>query len=225
MSQPPADAMRRLRLLLTLGIGLLALALTWQFSPAKAWLEPMRLINELRVVASDLGGPTVLALFVLAACLAVPLSLLTLLAVLAFGTWQGVGLTLTGASLCAVLTFALGRWLGQAAVARYAGPRLQALNALTARRGLLAVIAVRLVPAAPFAVVNLALGTTRITWGALLVGNVVGMLPMVGLTAWAAPQILAQLQNPDRWGWGAAAAVVAFVLLCTWALRRWAERL
>ena len=54
-----------------------------------------------------------------------------------------------------MLTFGLGRYLGQAAVTQWAGPRVQALNALAARRGLLAVIAVRLVPAAPFAVVNL----------------------------------------------------------------------
>jgi uncharacterized membrane protein YdjX (TVP38/TMEM64 family) len=224
-NETASDPTQRLRVLLALAIGLLALALTWQFSPARAWLEPMRLITELRGVAAGLGLPVVLALFVLASSLAVPLSLLTLLMVLAFNPWQGAGLTVLGASLCAVLTFGLGRWLGQAAVARWANPKLQALNALAARRGLLAVIAVRLVPAAPFAVVNLALGTTRISWTDLLLGNVIGMLPMVGVTAWAAPQILAQLQHPNRWGLLALVGLLSALALGTWVVRRWVRRL
>ncbi len=223
--EPAGDPTHRLRVLLALVIGLLALALTWQFTPARAWLEPIRLIAELRAVAASLGLPMVLALFVLASSLAVPLSLLTLLMVLALGPWPGALLTLLGASLCAMLTFGLGRWLGQAAVARWANPKLQALNQLAARRGLLAVIAVRLVPAAPFAVVNLGLGTTRIGWADLLLGNAIGMLPMVGVTAWAAPQILAQLQHPNRWGLAALLALLGALALGTWGVRRWVQRL
>lgn len=216
---------RRLRWLLALVALLMAFALAWQFSPARAWLAPAALVQAWQSMAQNMGWPAVLASFVLASCLAVPLSLLTLLSVLAFGPWQGGALTLLGASLCALITFALGRCMGQAAVSQWAGPRVQALNALAERRGLLAVIAVRLVPAAPFAVVNLMLGSTRIPWPALIVGNVLGMLPMVGITAWAAPAILKQIESPSAWGWSGIVLVVAFVAAVSLVLRRWVRTL
>jgi len=218
-------ARRRLRWLIALAVALIALALAWQFSPARAWLAPMQLIQAWQDLAQRLGWAAVLGTFVLACSLAVPLSLLAVLAVLAFDPLHGAALVLLGASLCAVLTFALGRHLGQAAVAQWAGPRVQALNALAERRGLLAVIAVRLVPAAPFAVVNLVLGSTRIRWGALLLGNLLGMLPMVLITAWAAPAILRQLEHPTAWGWGGLLGVLALLAAASLGLRRWVKSL
>ena len=98
-------------------------------------------------------------------------------------------------------------------------------NSLIARRGLIAVVAVRLVPAAPFALVNLILGATRIGWAPFLAGNVLGMLPMVSITAWLAPQILAQIQEPSGAGWAVVAAVLLLVAVATWGLKRWAKSL
>lgn len=216
---------RRLYALGVLLLGLLALALAWQFSPARAWLEPLRLVAQVQDLAAAMGQGVLLALFVLAGCLAVPLSLLVLLAILALGPLPGALLSLLGGSLIAAPSFALGRWLGQRAVEQLAGPRVQALNALVARRGLLAVVAVRLVPAAPFAVVNLLLGATRLGWAPFLAGNVLGMLPMVGITAWLAPQILAQLRQPSELGWAFLIAVLALVAGASWGLKRWARSL
>lgn len=216
---------RRLALLAGLLLLLLCLALAWQFGPARAWLDPVQLVMAAQRLLAELGWPLLLALFVAAGCAAVPLSLLVLLAVLALGPVAGTTFSLAGGTLIAAPTFALGRWLGRRAVEQLAGPRVQALNGLVGRRGLLAVVAVRLVPAAPFAVVNLVLGATRIGWPPFLLGNVLGMTPMVLITAWLAPQILAQLQQPSSAGWAVLAGVLGLVLLGTWALKRWARQL
>lgn len=216
---------RRLRGLLLVLLLLLGLALSWQFSSAHEWLEPMRLVAQLRGLSERLGWPAMLGLFVLAGCLAVPLALLALLGVLALGPLPGLALVLSGGMLIALPGFALGRALGRRAVEHLAGPRVQALNHLVARRGLLAVIAIRLVPAAPFTVVNLVLGATRIRWSHFLLGTLVGMTPMAIITATLAPQILDQLQHPSGAGWGTLAAVVLLLGLGIWALKRWARRI
>lgn len=222
---PPRSHHHRLFALGALLIALLALALAWQFSPAREWLDPLRLVAQAQALAATMGHGVLLALFVLAGCLAVPLSLLVLLAILALGPLPGLLFSLAGGSLIAAPSFALGRWLGQRAVEQLAGPRVQALNTLIARRGLLAVVAVRLVPAAPFALVNLILGATRIGWAPFLAGNVLGMLPMVSITAWLAPQILVQIQQPSSAGWAFVAGVLLLVAVATWGLKRWAKSL
>ena len=48
---------------------------------------------------------------------------------------------------------------------------------------------------------------------------------LVLITAWLAPQILAQLQQPSSAGWAVLAGVLGLVLLGTWALKRWARQL
>lgn len=210
---------------LCLALALLALALLWQSDALRAHVQPLALVQAWRGLAAEIGWPGVLVSFVLACTAAVPLSLLTVLAVLAFEPWAGALLAWVGASLSACLPFAAGRGLGRPVLEAWAGPRLRALNALAERRGILAVVAVRLVPAAPFAVVNLLLGATRIGWGALLIGNALGMLPMLVATAWLAPHILAQLQQPSGLGWAALAGIVGLVIAASWGLRRWAGRL
>ncbi len=211
---------RRLTALAAILALLLLLALTWKFSPAAHWLHPDALFEA----AGQLAWGTQLAVFVLAGCVAVPLSLLVLLAVLVQGPSLGVATCLLGGTLIGVISFGVGSLLGRAAVGQLAGPKLQAVNALVARRGLLAVFIVRLVPAAPFAVVNLMLGATPIRWLPFLLGNLLGMLPMVGMTAWAAPQILEQLRHPGGGGWLLLVVVLAVVGGATVALKRWAAK-
>jgi uncharacterized membrane protein YdjX (TVP38/TMEM64 family) len=194
----------RLLLLAALAVLLLSLTLLWQFGPGRDWLQPEAL---------------------LAAARAQPLALLLLLAVLALGPLQGALLALLGGMLGGLLTVVAGRLLGRDAVARIAGPKLQAVNALVARRGALAVFLVRLVPVAPFALVNLVLGVTPVRLPAFVLGNSAGMLPMVLVTAWLAPELLAQLQQPSRHGLLALGAVLALVLAASWALKRWVGRL
>jgi uncharacterized membrane protein YdjX (TVP38/TMEM64 family) len=210
----------RLRTLVALLLVLLLLALAWQFSPAAQWLNPEALFKA----AQHLAWGVQLGFIVLAACLAVPFSLLVLLAVLVQGPWLGAGTSLLAGALAGALSFGAGALLGRQAVAQIAGPQLQAVNALVARRGFLAVFVVRLVPVAPFALVNLMLGATAIRWAPFLLGNLLGMLPMVGITAWAAPQILAQLQNPGGSGLLMLGAVLAVVAGLTVALKRWARK-
>jgi uncharacterized membrane protein YdjX (TVP38/TMEM64 family) len=214
-------ATRRLLPLLLLLLTLLLLALAWQFSPARDWLAPQQLL----AAARELSWALQLAVFVLAGCLAVPLSLLVLLTVLVQGPLAGAATALLAGTLIGLASFAAGALLGRQAVAQVAGPRVQAINALVARRGLLAVFIVRLVPAAPYALVNLVLGTTPLPWQVFLLGNLLGMLPMVGFTAWLAPEILAQLQQPSRTGWALLLAVLALIAVATWLLKKWASKL
>lgn len=206
-------------------LALLMLALAWQVGPLRDALDPRGLIAWLQVQGAALGWAGVLAVFVLACCLGFPLSLAGLLAVLAFGPLAGALLTLAGATGAGALTYGAGRLLGRAAVAQIAGPRLQALNALAERRGVLAVVIVRLVPAAPYALVNLMLGATRVSWPAFLLGNPLGMAPMIGINAALAPQILAQLEQPSEAGWWGLGAVILLVAAATWGLRRWLRQL
>jgi len=77
----------------------------------------------------------------------------------------------------AAVGFALARSLGRDAVTRVDSRQLARLDALLRRRGLVAVIGVRLVPVLPFVAVNYACGLSALRPRDHLLGTTVGILP------------------------------------------------
>lgn len=79
--------------------------------------------------------------------------------------------------LSALLSFGIDHRLGHQTVRRLAGSRLEQLSQRLARQGLLTVIAVHIIPVAPFTVINLIAGASPIRLRDFLLGTVAGMLP------------------------------------------------
>jgi len=133
-------------------------------------------------------GPAAPAAFALAYALAVPAplpkSVLNTAAGVAFGIPLGASVVIVGTTAGATLSFLIARWLGRDVVASWTGGRIERVDALVARRGLLAALAVRWVPVLPFTVLNYACGVTSMRLRHYALGTAVGVIP--GSTAWVA---------------------------------------
>lgn len=105
-----------------------------------------------------------------------------------FGFATGLLVVWCGAVTGALAAFGLARWLGRGQD-QVAGGRLERLDAVLARHGLLGAVLVRLVPVLPFTAVNYGSGFTAIRLRHYAVGTAVGILPgsvvFVGLGAGA----------------------------------------
>src|SRR5690606_14773946 len=82
----------------------------------------------------------VVGAFVLGGLLVVPVTLLVVVAALAFGTVLGFLYGLAGALASAVTVYAIGRWAGRDVVRRLAGARLNRISRRLAQRGILAIL-------------------------------------------------------------------------------------
>jgi uncharacterized membrane protein YdjX (TVP38/TMEM64 family) len=129
----------------------------------------------------DQLGPAAPAVAVLVCavllCALVPRTAISLGCGALFGAVGGAAWSLTAALLAATVTYAAGRWAGRDFVAAHAGDRLARLDRWLARRGLLAVIVVRLQPIAPFGLVGYAYGTSSVRLRHYLLGTALGGLP------------------------------------------------
>lgn len=137
-------------------------------------------VDQMRswVVAAGWAGPVVYALLYAALALTpAPASLLGIAGGVLFGLPLGLAVVLAGAVAGATAGFAAARWLGRATVLRLGGHRLAQLDMLVQRRGVLAVIAARLVPVVPFTTLNLACGLTAVSFRHYVLGTAVGILP------------------------------------------------
>ena len=99
------------------------------------------------------------------------------------------------------------------------------MTRLLRRRGLVAVTLVRLVPIAPFVVVNVVMGALRIRLHHYVIGTVLGMLPGLLATTVLGDQLTAAISEPTGANlWIAAAAVLALATIA-FASQRWLRRM
>jgi uncharacterized membrane protein YdjX (TVP38/TMEM64 family) len=214
----------RLGLLIAVMVSIVLLAMAWSFSSLREWLDVDRIVAALRHLASEYGLPVAALAFSVALTLAVPLTFLTLVVVVAFGPLSGFVCAMVGAQVGAVFSYALGVMLGRDIVRKLAGERVNHISQKLADRGLLAVIAVRMVPVAPFAIVNMIAGASHIRLRDLLLGTLLGMAPGTLGIALFMETILEAMRTPSA---NSGIAVVLTVLLIgagIWAARVWLRR-
>jgi uncharacterized membrane protein YdjX (TVP38/TMEM64 family) len=137
-------------------------------------------IEDVRTIVGDIGwvGPVAYAALYAALTLTpTPATVLSVGAGALFGITGGVVVVMAGALVGAGTAFGLSRALGRTAVRRVDSDRLRRLDALVGRRGLLAVIGVRLFPLLPFGPLNYACGLTAVRTRDYLLGTAIGILP------------------------------------------------
>src|SRR5262249_22128735 len=163
-------------------VSLLVLGGLWRWTPLAEWIRPQRLAAAISTAQHTAGGPaTIVVLYAVGSLVLVPVTLLNLATALAFTPWIAFGYAMAGSLVGAAVSYLAGALLGRAAVDRLGGKRLESLRDYVARsgRGLLAMTVLRMLPIAPFTVVNLAAGASAIPFWTYFVGTALGMLPGV----------------------------------------------
>lgn len=128
------------------------------------------------------GPAAVVALMVVHCFVPFPAEILALCAGAAFGAFVGTALVWVGAMLGAVLSFALARSLGRAAVERLLVPRQRAaLDDWTRDQGAATLLISRFIPVIAFNLINYAAGLTRVSWWTFLWTTGLGILPITFL--------------------------------------------
>jgi phospholipase D1/2 len=189
---------------------ILLLALAWQYTPLARFAEP----NTVRETLTQLHGPWtpffVLAVFVAGGLVAFPVLILIAATAAAFGPWPGLAYATAGALTSALVTFAIGAKLGKDVLRDILGPRLNRIREKIAQEGVLAVALVRVVPLAPFTVVNLVAGASDIKLTHFMLGTLLGMAPGLLLMSALGHQISRILVDPTATD---IALLVVFVVL------------
>ena len=192
------------------GVLLAALALAWRFTPLEQMAEPEAVRATLASFVQNPWAPLLMiATFVAAGLVAFPVTILIAATAAAFGPWPGLPYATAGVLISAMVTYAVGARLGKEALRNVLGPRLNRIRRRIARRGVIAVATIRLVPLAPFTVVNLVAGASAIRPMDYLVGTVLGMFPGLVVLSMLGHQVVRILSNPTWAEVGLLAAAVA----------------
>jgi uncharacterized membrane protein YdjX (TVP38/TMEM64 family) len=171
------------------------------------------------------SGPWALPVAVLAfavlAFVGVPQIMLIAAAVVAFGPTLGFAYSWIGTMVSSLVGFYLGRAGGAKLLERFSGAGVKRFMDHVGRNGFLASFIVRLVPSAPFIVVNMAAGVTPMRTLDFTLGTALGIIPKIALTAFAGGSIVRLLRgNVGREAiW--LVLIVAVWIGLGWVARAW----
>jgi phosphatidylserine/phosphatidylglycerophosphate/cardiolipin synthase-like enzyme/uncharacterized membrane protein YdjX (TVP38/TMEM64 family) len=201
---------------------LLLLAAAWRWTPLVDWIDPRVLSSWAAPIRGTWVEPiAAMSAFVVGGLVMVPLTLLILDSSIVFGPVAGFCYSLCGAVLSAAVAFWIGRRIGRRTVRRLAGTRVNRVSRGLARGGILGVVAIRLLPVAPYTVVNLVAGASHLRLWEFLVGTVIGLLPgLLALTA-LGDRIEAALRAPSVGSVILLVATAVSVLALAIAVNRW----
>ena len=176
---------------------LVALTLVWHYTPLATFTDRDNIREWLTDIAAMPGAAVIVpAVFVIAGLMAFPLLVLIAATAAAFGPWLGFTYAGLGALASAVVTYSVGAAVGRRTMEDLMGPRLNRVRRSIVRGGVLAVAAVRLVPVAPFTIVNLIAGASRIPFSDYVLGTILGLAPGLLLMSALGHQIFNILTAP-----------------------------
>ena len=214
-----------LRQIITGCAGLLALILLaglWQWTPLRELINVSSMAASLEEVSH---GPTALLMtvagFLIGGILVMPVMMLIAVTILAFGPWWGFWYALIGMTASALLTFGIGRWLGRRLMDHLSGSWVHRISRTLAKTGVLTVVTLRMLPVAPFSILNAVAGASHIRARDFFLGTVLGELPgLIGLALFL-DQVSETIRHPGV-GSILLLVVIAFgIVLTAWAFGRW----
>ncbi|WP_405226349.1 phospholipase D-like domain-containing protein [Lentisalinibacter sediminis] len=184
----PGTARRRYLQVLThpsVGWGFLAVLILlvgglaiWQARTAGADFDPMALLATLRESAAHPLAPlAVIPAFIAGSLVVAPVTGMIALCALLFGPWVASVSAIAGTLAATVVNHAIGRRLGRAVEGRAPRAVTVRMKALGRSSDPWSLAGLRLIPIAPFTVINLLAGASRVKLRDFLLGTILGMGP------------------------------------------------
>lgn len=206
-------------------LAIATLAALWYWTPLREWINKDALVNTIAALEhSPNAWLWVMGCFIVASLTVIPITALNIATVVIFGPIVGFAYAIAGSLLGAMLTFGLGQLIGRRTVARLAGSRINKISHRLGQHGVLAVLAVRVLPVAPFTIVNLVAGASHISLRDFLIGTVLGMAPGMIAIILFADRLAAVIHDPSPLTLailvGAVAIIVAGAFFIRSRLRR-----
>jgi len=212
---------KRVAYLLLLGFIVAGLFLAWEFTPLQNYADPETMAEMAEPVRESAWAPVIIiGAYIVGGSLMFPVTVLILATAMMFGSFEGFVYALVGSLLSAAIFFGVGELLGKDLVWRLAGARINKVSQRIANRGIIAVAILRLVPIAPFTVINLAGGVSHIRFRDYILGTALGMTPGILAITVFGEQLARTIKDPTPSNLLLLAAVLTVIALASWLARR-----
>ncbi|WP_018983588.1 VTT domain-containing protein [Salinimonas chungwhensis] len=196
----PVKNPRRRTIMVGLGVLIIAIlgGLMFWASQSISWLSA----DSINAFLEESRGtyfalPTVLLVYLVGGILFFPVTVLSIAVAAVFGPIWGPVYGILGALLSSATMFGVGKLLGNAGLKKIGGPKVEAVDQKLKSSGIVGVAAIRMLPIAPFSLVNLVAGISSIGLFQFLMGTFLGMFPPMIAKGLVGDSITQIFRNPS----------------------------
>ncbi len=204
---------------------ILLFAALWRWTPLNNYLTIASVIEFAGKLKANPFSPVLVPLvYVALGILSFPVTLIIMATIVVYGPLWGGGYALAGTVMSAATLFFIGRFLGKNIVRKLSGSLINSINQYLSQAGLTAVIVFRIIPIAPFSLINLIAGISAIRLRDFLLGTLIGILPGIIAIALVADRLSQSLRQPDIMNFSILTAVIVSLGIGLFGLRKWIKR-
>jgi phospholipase D1/2 len=208
-----------------LGVGILVLlfaaAAAWKWTPLADQIDVRKITAWIFSIRDNPGRPIIiLGAYLVGSLLLVPITVLILATALVFGPLLGCAYSFAGCFLGAAVTYVAGYFLGRDFIQQIIKSKWKRVEQKINQTGILAVATMRLLPVAPFTVVNVISGAFQVPFRDYIIGSLLGMAPGIIVINLFAHQFESAIRNPGVGSYVFLLTLVAASVLGTLWLRR-----
>ena len=209
-------AITALRLALLPGIVAVALVIAWRLGYFDLD-QRERVVGLIREAsATAWAAPLYVIAYTLAATVGLPTTPMSIVGGALFGAPRGLALAWTAEMAATLTSYTLARSIGQRPVRRFLG-RHHLLERMKKKADFWTLVRLRVLPVAPFAVLDYVAGLAGVSLRVLLLATAVGILPSVGAYTFVGAELATGLEQTGegerRSLWIAAAVSLAMVCI------------
>ncbi len=213
-----------LKIFVTIAL-VLGLAALWRWTPLGDYLNIDTVTRSALWLKVHPLSPVLVPLsYVLLGMLSFPVTLLIMVTIIVYGPWWGIWYAMLGTTLSAVIMFLVGHLLGKNMVSKFSGGIINRVNKRLSQTGVMAVIAFRVIPVAPFSLINLIAGVSAISLRDFFLGTLIGVIPGIAAIALVADRLTESLRQPDMLSFVVLFVVIAALGAGLVGVRKWLKK-
>jgi len=203
-------------------LALAGLGALWTWGPLGEWITAETLASQgANLRDNPMAAFVVTFAYVAGGLVMMPLVLLVVATALIFEPPMSIAYAYMGCLASAMVCYVVGRRVGRDSIRKLAGTRLNKISRLLARQGVLTVATVRLVPVAPYTIVNLVMGAARVRLHSYIIGTVIGLAPGIVTISLFTDGIHGAISEPGPWNYFIVAVVAVVGILGSMWLKEW----
>lgn len=186
------------------------LALAWRYTPLSEYATPDQLMHWAQEVRQlPLSPFLVVVCFIIGGFILFPVTLLILLTASIFSAPAAFAISLLGCLTSALSVYFVGDLLGKEPVRKITGSKVNTISKQLGKHGLSSIVVTRIVPIAPYSVINLVAGASHIRLTTFILGTLLGMAPGIIAMTLFGGQLMRALRDP-----GPGTIAILVVILC-----------
>lgn len=201
---------------------LLGMAAAWRWTPLSRFTDLKVLLKFIETWRENSSlTPLMVSGFIIGGCVGVPVTFMVTAMAIVFDPWKALALSYVSIILSSSLSFWIGNLAGREFIEKHAGTRVKDISRKIARQGILFLALIRLIPIAPFTIINTVGGASHVKFRDFLVGTLIGSIPGAIVVTFFVERLTIAARDPRPRHFIIAAAIGLAFVGGSWLFSRW----